>query len=181
MVAVVVLLAAAGAGVLLRTLESAGAGTGGTPAAGATTPSVPPAEQPGSRTITLAADAAAHPAADQVRALLQAYFDAINAGDYEMWSETVTAQRVQNTGRRAWTEQYRTTLDGSVVVHRLETRHGGGLVALLSFTSVQDPAYAPPELPVRCLRWRVSYPLVGEPDELRLSSASPKASQRTPC
>lgn len=177
----VVLAAAAGAGALLRDLQRNGSWTGVGDPVGSTTSVVEPAEQPGPRTLTFVADVEAHPAADQVRALLQSYFDAINKGDYELWSSTVTAERVQNTGRKAWIEQYRTTLDGSVVVHRLEARPGGGLIALLSFTSVQDPAYAPPDVPVRCLHWRVSYPLVGELDKLRLASASPNASQRTPC
>lgn len=180
-VALLVLLVAAGAGVVLRALRSDGPSGTVSDVAGSATVAVAPGEQPGPTTITLAADVTAHPAAEQVRALLQAYFDAINEGSYELWSRTVTAERVQNTGESAWTEKYRSTLDGSVVVHRLEPRPGGGLVVLLSFTSVQDPADAPPELPVRCLRWRVSYPLLGEPDELRLALASPNASQRSPC
>jgi hypothetical protein len=87
----------------------------------------------------------------------------------------------RDTGEATWRDQYRSTLDGSIVLHRLEPRAGGGLVALLSFTSLQDPADAPPELPVRCLRWWVSYPLIGEADELRLSPNSPGASLRVPC
>jgi len=178
-VAALVLAVSAGAGMLLRDLQRvdpvADAGVGGTSAG------VAPAEQPGPSTVTLLAGVRAHPAADEVRALLQDYFDAINTGDYEQWSGTVTAERVQNTGRRAWTAQYRSTLDGSIVVYRLEARPGGGLVALLSFTSAQDPVDAPPDMPLPCLRWRVSYPLAGEPGELRLAPASPNASQRTPC
>lgn len=176
-VALVVLVAAAAAGFLLGAQRS--------PAPGArpagTTTTVPSLEQPGPRTVMLTADVEAHPDAEQVRALLQYHFDAINSGDYELWAGTVTAQRARHTRPSAWREQYRTTLDGSIVVHRLEARPGGGLVALLSFTSVQDPADAPPDLPVSCLRWQVSYPLVYEEDELRLAAGSPKASLRNPC
>lgn len=180
-VAMVVLVIATGAGVVLRDLERVDpvAEAGG--AVGSTGSVVAPAEQPGPRTVTLVAGVRAHPAAGEVRALLQEYFDAINMGDYERWSSTVTAERVQNTGRRAWAAQYRSTLDGSVVVHRLEARPGGGLTALLSFTSVQNPVDAPPEIPLPCLRWRVSYPLAGEPGELRLAATSPDATQRAPC
>jgi hypothetical protein len=67
------------------------------------------------------------------------------------------------------------------VVHRLEPRAGGGLVALTSFTSLQDPADAPPELPVRCLRWWVSYPLIGEEEALRLGPSSPAANRLVAC
>ena len=68
-----------------------------------------------------------------------------------------------------------------MVVHRLEPRAGGGLVALTSFTSLQNPADAPPELPVRCLRWWVSYPLIGEGDQLRLGPTSPTANRLAAC
>lgn len=180
-VSAVVLASAAGAGMLLRGLQRAGPVTDAGVVAGGPATAVAPAEQPGPRTVTLLAGVRAHPAADEVRELLQDYFDAINTGDYEQWSSTVTAERVQQTGRKAWTTQYRSTLDGSVVVHRLEARPGGGLVALLSFTSVQDPVDAPPDLPLPCLRWRVSYVLAGEPGELRLDPPSPGTSQRTPC
>lgn len=140
-----------------------------------------PTTEPGSRLVRLADDATAHPDADEVRRVLQNHFDAINSGDYDLWTSTVTADRVRATGRAAWRQQYRSTLDGDIRVHRLEPRPGGGLVALLSFTSVQDPADAPADMPVRCLHWRVSYPLVVERGELRLALTPPNASLRTPC
>ena len=179
-VALVVLVAAAAAGFVLRELQRGPSADAGDPPA-STTSAVPASEQPGSALVRLVADVEAHPDADQVRTLLQDYFDAINAGDYMLWSSTVTASRVQNIGRSAWREQYRSTLDGSIVVHRLEPRPGGGLIALLSFTSVQDPVDAPPDLPVRCLRWQVSYSLIDEGDDLRLAATSPNASLRAPC
>ncbi len=175
---VVVLAAAVGAGVLVRELQPA-AGAGGAGSIGNNAP--PPAPAPGPATVALVEDVAVHPDADRVRALLQQYFDAINAGDYNLWRSTVTPQQVRDTGESAWHEQYRSTLDGSIVLHRLEPRAGDGLVALLSFTSLQNPADAPPELPVRCLRWWVSYPLIGEGDELRLDPTSPSADLRAPC
>jgi len=176
-VAVVVFAAAAGAGALLREAEAAGAGgpAGGTPSV------IGPAEQPGSAAVVLLEDVQAHPEAEQVRAVLQEHFDAINTRDYDSWTGTVTTERARATPRGVWREQYQSTRDGAIVVHRLEPRPGGGLVALLSFTSVQDPAQAPPDLPVPCLRWRVSYPLVGEADQLRLALSSPSASLRQPC
>ncbi len=173
-----VLAAAAGAGVGLRELQHA-EGTEGSSAAGALSgvPSLPP----GVKTVALAADVQAHPAADRVHALLQDYFDAINEGDYQLWSSTVTAQQARDTSRSAFRDRYRTTVDSSILVHRLEPRPGGGLIALISFTSVQDPTDAPSDLRLRCLRWWVSYPLVSEADELRLGLAPPSASLRAPC
>jgi hypothetical protein len=177
-VTVVVLAAAVGTGVLVRELQPT-AGASGAVSIGNNPP--PTLREQGPATIALVEDVAVHPEANRVRTLLQKYFDAINAGDYPLWRSTVTPQRARDTGETVWRDQYRSTLDGSIVLHRLEPRAGGGLVALLSFTSVQDPADAPAELPVRCLRWWVSYPLIGEGDELRLSPASPSANLRVPC
>ncbi len=177
-VTVVVFAAAAGAGLLVRELQpAAGAGGGGSIATNAP----PRGPEPGPTTVALVEDVLAHPDAARVRTVLQKYFDAINAGDYRLWRSTVTTQRARDAGEAAWREQFRSTLDGSIVVHRLEPRAGGGLVALLSFTSLQDPADAPPELPVRCLRWRVSYPLSDEGGELRLSPGLSSADLAVPC
>ncbi|MGH3934613.1 MAG: hypothetical protein ACRDS1_06500 [Pseudonocardiaceae bacterium] len=177
-VTIAVLTAAVGAGLVVREPQPT-AGAGG---AGSVGNDVPPhVPEPGPTTVTLVEDAAAHPDADRVRTVLQKYFDAINAGDYKLWRSAVTPQQARDTGEAAWRDQYRSTLGGSIVLHRLEPRAGGGLVALLSFTSLQDPADAPPDVPVRCLRWWVSYPLIGEGDALRLSPSSPNANLRVPC
>ena len=175
---VVVLVAAVGAGMLVRELQPA-AGVSGAASIGNNAP--PRAAEPGPATVALVEDVAIHPDAGRVLRVLQKYFDAINTGNYTLWRSTVTPQRARDTGETGWRDQYRSTLAGSIVLHRLEPRAGGGLVALLSFTSLQNPADAPPELPVRCLRWWVSYPLTGAGDELRLSPSSPSASLRVPC
>jgi hypothetical protein len=179
-VVVVLLLVAAGAGVLLRELQGGAAVRASGPPASPTSV-LAAADQPGPKSVSLVADVAAHPQAEQVRTLLQDYFHAINTGDYELWRSTVTADQVRDTAWGAWHQQYRSTLDGNIVVQRLEPRPGGGLVALLSFTSVQDPADAPRDLPVRCLRWRVSYPLVSEAGELRIGPAAPTAALHAAC
>ena len=175
-----VLLAAAGAGVLVRQLQATASADGAASIAHNAPPRAP-APGPGPTTVALVEDVAVHPDAERVRRVLQRYFDAINAGDYKLWRSTVTPQYARDIGEATWRDQYRSTLDGSIVLHRLEPRAGGGLVALLSFTSLQDPADAPPELPVRCLRWWVSYPLIGDAAELRLSPNPPSASLRVPC
>lgn len=177
-VVIVVLAGAVGTGVLLRGLQ---------PAAGAArigsigNKAVPRPPEPGPATVVLVEDAALHPDADRIQKVLQKYFDAINAGDYRLWRSAVIPQWARDLGESAWHGQYRSTLDGSIVVHRLEPRAGGGLVALTSFTSLQNPADAPPELPVRCLRWWVSYPLIGEGDQLRLGPSAPSANLRVAC
>ncbi len=172
----VILAGAVGTGMLLRDRPPVAGVVGTRPI---TAP--PKQEEPGPATVTLVEDVADHPEADRIRAVLQKYFDAINAGDYKLWSSAVVPQWARDIGEDAWRSQYRSTLDGSIVVHRLEPRVGGGLVALTSFTSVQNPADAPPELPVRCLRWWVSYPLIGAGDQLRMGPTSPSANVRVAC
>lgn len=179
LVAAVVLATGSAAGVLLRAVERASAAAGDTMVGSAD--SITSAGQPGPATVEVLREVAAHPDGGRVRAVLQDHFNAINQGDYDLWTTTVTARRAANTARSVWQQQYRSTLDGSIVVHRLEDRPGGGHVALISFTSVQDPADAPPDMPVECLRWRVSYPLVQEAGQWRLAPAAPNASLRAPC
>jgi hypothetical protein len=178
-VMVVVLAGAVGIGVLLQDQQSLARGESGPSVVERTVP--PRSPEPGSPTVALAEDVVLHPGAERVRQVVQQYFDAINAGDYKLWSGAVIPQWARDTGEAAWRAQYRSTLDGSIVVHRLEPRAGGGLVALTSFTSLQDPTDAPPELPVRCLRWWVSYPLFGEGEALRLGPSSPAANRLVAC
>lgn len=177
-VAVVVLAGAVGVGALLRDQRPVAATAGTGPVAS----KVPaPLPEPGPPRVVLIEDAAHHPDADRIRTVLQKYFDAINAGDYALWRSVVIPQWARDTSEAAWHAQYRSTLDGTMVVHRLEPRTGGGLVALISFTSLQNPADAPPELPVRCLRWWVSYPLIGEGEALRLAPSAPAANLMAAC
>lgn len=177
-----VLGAAAGAGMLLRQPPPVGVPAASSAAAPTTTaPSPLGADQPGPRTVTFTADAAQHPDSDMVRALLQRHFDAISLGDYDRWTTTVVRERAEATPEDDWRVQYRSTADGSIVVHRIQARPGGGLTVLLSFTSVQDPADAPKDAPLTCLRWRVSYPVVTESGQLRLGPGNPATSLKDPC
>jgi hypothetical protein len=123
---------------------------------------VPPGEQPGDTKVTATKDAGDHPLYGTVRELLQTLFDAINARRYDQWRTVVTRNRVQREPETRWRENYRTTRDGTIVVHRIELGPEDTARVLLSFTSVQDPQLAPPELPEPCIRWRVVWPLVVE-------------------
>ena len=185
-VIIVVLAGAVGAGMILRGLPRA-AGSVGIATSGASggvsvgNGAAPKGPEPGPAAVVLAEDAAVHPDADRIRKVLQRYFDAINGGDYPLWRSAVIPQLARDVGESAWHGQYRSTLIGTIVVHRLEPRPGGGLVALTSFTSLQNPTDAPPDLPVRCLRWWVSYPLIGEGDQLRMGPTGPSDNLRAAC
>lgn len=175
------LVLAVGAGLLLRDPAPEPAAA---PSAGVTSTAIrpmAPGEQPGPQMVRFAADAAEHPARDAVQDLLQGHFDAINFGDYARWASTVVAERAAGTPEDEWREQYATTIDGSIQVHRMEPRPGGGLTVLLSFISVQDPADAPEDAPYRCLHWHVSYPVVTESEELRLGPGDPDTSRKSRC
>ncbi|NIJ13536.1 hypothetical protein FHU38_003880 [Saccharomonospora amisosensis] len=134
----------------------------------ATTP-WPPGRQPGSPKVGFTGDAAAHPEAEPVRRLLQEHFDAINARDYDRWARTVVAERTQTQPRPEWLANYRSTRDGSILVYRIEAAPNG-LTVLIGFTSTQDVADAPPELPEACIRWRLALPLARQHDGWRIDT-----------
>ncbi|MCT2584153.1 nuclear transport factor 2 family protein [Actinophytocola gossypii] len=138
--------------------------------------SVPPEEQPGPTVVLGTQDAGAHPLFEPVRAVLQTYFDAINARDYEAWTATVTPNRVDRQPREAWLRSYRSTRDGSIVVHRIELAAEGEARVLMKFTSVQDPADAPQELRVPCINWNVVFPLVETDAGWKIDSGTTAAS-----
>ncbi|HVW41861.1 MAG TPA: hypothetical protein VHC18_10990 [Amycolatopsis sp.] len=123
----------------------------------------PLAQQPGPGTVELTPDAALHPEHEVVQQLLQTYFDAINSLDYEKWKTTVTKTRIQAKPRPDWLKDYASTKDGSILVYRIDGVSAQDLRVLVGFTSVQDPAKAPDEVPgATCVQWRLVLPLTQE-------------------
>lgn len=140
-------------------------------------------EEPGDSVVRLSVDAAAHPARDAVRAVLQRNFDAINEHDFDKWRGTVTRQRAQQTAERGWHADYSSTRDGSIVVQRIDSDAANNRVrVMMNFVSTQDPAKAPPDMQVGCIRWRVVYVLTWEAGDLKLDiGPENRDPQRTPC
>jgi hypothetical protein len=136
-------------------------------------------DEPGPRAVELAEDVVADPDADAIQKLLQRHFDAINNRDYEAWRATVTRQRAAGFPKQQWLDQYQSTTDGAILVHRIEPTTTGSAV-LISFTSIQDRTLAPDQQS-DCVRWRVGYLVVVEQGELRLGPSEPAASQHSPC
>ena len=130
--------------------------------------SVPRSAQPGDRTVRLSADANLHPDGERVRGLLQRYFDAINARDYEAWSGAVTSEFSLRLREPQWAANYQTTSDGTVLVQRIDASSTERLRVMVGFVSVQDVTKAPAELPVECIRWHVVYPMREEDGTLRV-------------
>lgn len=138
--------------------------------------SVAPSAQPGPPEVAATTDATAHPLFRTVRDLLQTYFDAINAKHYDQWRTTVTRKRILNQPEHKWRSDYRSTQDGSIVLYRIETGPERSARVLLAFTSTQDPQDAPLELPERCIRWKVVFPLTMEGGDWKLDAGPTSAS-----
>ncbi len=130
---------------------------------------VPEVEQPGSTTVDGTPEAVSHPVYEDIRAVLQTNFDAINAKDYDLWRQVVTEERVETMNREKWLMDFGTSQDGTIVIYRIELRGEAEAVVLLKFTSVQAPDKAPPELPVKCILWNVVYPMVKENGDWKLA------------
>lgn len=144
--------------------------------------SLPPGEQPGSKDVRGTPDATVHPLYQTVRGLLQRYFDAINERDYVAWQSTVISERVERQPEEKWRADYKSTEDGSIVIFRIEQGDEDTARVLMTFTSVQDPADAPQELPVECIHWNVVFPLILEEDDWKLdASPASAAPQHEPC
>lgn len=174
--AVLVVGVGAGAGFGVKVLSTQPANSGSSGPAATAGPSSTAGPQPGSGIVQLSPDAAVHPQAGAVRALLQRHFDAINNHDYQAWKSTVVSERAQNTPEQDWQKSYRTTQDGGIVVQRIEPVPGGSVV-LLSFVSTQDASKAPPSLPgATCIRWWVSYRVVAEHEQQRIDAGVRHAS-----
>jgi hypothetical protein len=140
--------------------------------------SVPPSEQPGPVDVQGTADATTHPLYNTLQPLLQRYFDAINAKDYEAWAATVTTDRRETQPEEKWLSDYRSTRDGSIVIYRIETGGDSTARVLLHFTSTQDPNDAPPEFKVACIQWNVVWSFAREKAEWKLTSGSASATPR---
>jgi hypothetical protein len=131
---------------------------------------LPPGEQPGDATVQGLRDATEHPLYETVKTLLQTYFDAINGKRYDRWQAVVSLKRAKSQPEQDWLAAYRTTKDGSIVILRIESGPAESAKVLLTFTSVQDPRSAPLEMPERCIKWRVVFPLAVEDGEWKLDA-----------
>lgn len=140
---------------------------------------VQPAAGPSNnQTVQLSAAAKAHPQANRVQQLLQAYFDAINNHDYAAWSEVVTVAQTKHQSSDRWLQAYASTVDSSIWVQSLS---GSPLRAALHFTSEQDPDLAPADLQVACIDWVLSYQLDEQNGHLVVGSTVPDTVSRTKC
>ncbi|MFR9729446.1 hypothetical protein ACL03H_09470 [Saccharopolyspora sp. MS10] len=132
--------------------------------------------------IEFTPDAQAHPDHADVRWTLQMHFNAINMRRYETWKATVVAAKQQQLPEDKWLEEYSTTRDAAVKVHRIEPGPKDSLRILMTFVSTQNPNDAPTGMRASCLRWRVVYPMVVDSGAFRLDTSSlPGSALAVPC
>lgn len=122
--------------------------------------------------IELTPDVEAHPDSADIRWTLQMHFNAINMRRYETWKATVVPEKQRQLPEDKWQQEYATTRDAAVKVHRVEPGPKDSLRILMTFVSTQDPQDAPPGLESPCLRWSVVYPMVIDAGGFRLDTNS---------
>lgn len=137
---------------------------------------LPPDGQAGPTTVSLSPSAAAHPRAEEVRALVQRSVDARNARDFRAWAATTTATGTDDAFRR----ETRSERIGTVVLRRVDPVGAGELVVPAAMVTTQDPADAPADLRAPRLCWQISLVVLpGSP--ARLVEPRPGSALRTPC
>jgi hypothetical protein len=108
--------------------------------------------------VQVAAGAAASPAAAQVTALLNQYFNAINTRNYAEYSSLLNPQMRADNSAASFAAGYATTKDSAETLTSISSTGGGGLAAAVSFTSQQSPAQSVDDSP--CNDWQLTLYLV---------------------
>jgi len=130
------------------------------------------------RSIRLADGAGDHPRAEEIRDVLQGYFDSINNRDYAAWVSTVAAAQSSAQNPQRWAKEYSSSVDSNLVVTMVSDNP---LRARIKFTSQQSVDLAPPTLPADCIDWDVTYLLSDTDHGLVLSGIDPSAQSMTAC
>jgi hypothetical protein len=127
---------------------------------------------PGPPDVQLSADAAAVPYGAAVQSLLQTYFNAINADNYALWETVVSEAFIAANPEKSWTNNYESSRDGSIYVYRIDAAPNSGLRVMLTFTSLQDVAKAPPFAPYPCINWHSVLPVIRQNGSWKVDSGS---------
>jgi len=124
------------------------------PAAPAPSPSPSPTQQLASDSVAVSGAAASSPQRAGVVSFLEAYFTAINSHDYHGYRRLLGPQARAAFTRSQFTQGFRSTSDSMEKVKRIFTA-GGDTVAVVNFTSHQDPADSV-NGQESCTRWHIS-------------------------
>ncbi|WP_029135281.1 hypothetical protein [Nakamurella lactea] len=127
--------------------------------------------------VRLSAAAGKDPQASEIRDLLQRHFDAINAGDYQLWAGTVTKDQAKAISSDRWRNEYSTTTDTGMSITAIETEPRQ---AQLTFRSRQAPEFAPDQEST-CIDWTVTLPLTTVDDTLLIGRSNENLARHSPC
>jgi uncharacterized RDD family membrane protein YckC len=129
---------------------------------GAVIPSFPPTSEPEaySDTLTIGTAAQAEPEQQDVAALLDQYFTAINSRDYEGYRTTQAADVRADLTESQFDKGYASTTDSDATLVDIVDTPSGGRGAELTFTSNQDAADGPDG--ETCTDWSLTYALTQE-------------------
>jgi hypothetical protein len=130
------------------------------------------------RSIRMADGAGDSARAEEIRDVLQGYFDSINNRDYASWVRSVAASQSSVQDPQRWAREYSTSVDSNFMVTAVSD---DPLRARILFTSQQSVDLAPPTLPAECIEWDVTYLLSDTDHGLVLSGIDPSAQSMTAC
>jgi hypothetical protein len=108
--------------------------------------------------VRVAPGVASNPAAPQVEAFLNRYFNSINTRNYSEYNSLLDAQRQQGDSQSTFDSGYATTKDTNEVLAGITDTGGGSLTANVSFTSHQSAADSHDQS--ACTDWQISLFLV---------------------
>lgn len=177
---VVVTMAGAAAGLVVREVYAHPGSVPATPAVVPLTP-ISPSPGVGSSDVQALAGVMTHPDAGRVLDLLRRQFDGINTLNYPMWSSTITSAEVHQKSKAEFLVDFASTKDSHVVVHRIDPGQNGGLRVLVSFTSTQDVSQAPRDFPYPCIRWSMIFPVTNEDGDLKVDTVNAASILHSQC
>ena len=145
------------------------------------TSSVPPSAEPGSPVVTVTPDVARFPLHNDVQRVLQTYFDAINDRSYSRWRSIVTRDLAESKPESEFITGYETSIDGSILVYRVDTELDQSLRVLVRFHSTQNRSDAPADFRHGCIVWYQAFPLVYDNDAGQWKIDAGTTSRRQAC
>ena len=133
----------------------------------------------GNSTVDITPEAASHPSAPVVVALLTSYFNSINDRNYTIYKRLHTKGVRADMSEKEFVAGYKTTHDSDIVISGLGPGPDGRLLASVDFVSSQAAADGPDG--ETCTRWSVGKFLEKEGAAYRIGKSLKGYSNHTAC